>query len=69
MVIADVRFENEAEFVRRLGGTLVHIVRPDIYAVAAHASENGVTQLPADKVLHNGGSLEELQVNIRQLFD
>lgn len=42
IVIADVRFDNEAEFVRRWGGEVVRLTRPGSAEVAAHASEAGV---------------------------
>ena len=68
MVIADIRFDNEAAFVRRMGGTVVHVFRDSAPAVNSHASESGIVAQPSDMVLHNNGSLEELQANVRKLF-
>lgn len=59
VVLRDVRFENEAAWVRAKGGTVVHILRPDAQAVAAHKSESGLSIHDADCVLHNDGSLQE----------
>jgi hypothetical protein len=42
VVIADVRFANEAVLIHRHGGRLVKVSRPGVDGVAAHASENGV---------------------------
>src|SRR5271166_5111492 len=39
MVITDIRFPNEAAWVRRMGGTVVHVLR-DVPAVHAHSSED-----------------------------
>lgn len=67
MVIADVRFENEAQWVRRLG-LLVHVVRPGATPVASHSSENGVAYDPADRTLVNDGTLQDLQQALHKLL-
>ena len=71
MVIADVRFENEAAWVREQGGRVIHIERPDNVAVEAHASEAGIVFKgeEGDIKIVNGGSLEDLQQTIREVFD
>jgi hypothetical protein len=61
MVIADVRFENEAFWIRRMGGTIIHLMRPGAPPVATHASENGVMIDPRDGLLRNDGTLADLQ--------
>lgn len=43
VVIPDVRFDNEAEKIIERGGVVVHLHRPGLKSVAAHASENGVS--------------------------
>ena len=58
-VIADVRFENEAAFVRN-NGVLIHISRPGAETVEAHASENGVSKHPGDIVVTNDGTVAEM---------
>jgi len=68
MVVADVRFDNEAEWVRRMGGRIIHLERPQTMSVEAHASEMGVTKLNEDIVIHNTGSLSELQQKVVELF-
>ena len=71
MVIADVRFENEAEWVRSQGGRVIHIERPNVVAVEPHASEAGIEFKgeEGDFKIINGGSLEDLQQTIREVFD
>jgi hypothetical protein len=59
-VITDVRFPNEAEFVRSKGGVIWHIRREGIQAVSAHASEAGVEFKPGDVYIDNNGSLDNL---------
>ncbi len=71
VVISDVRFENEAEFVRSLGGTLWHIERdgnPHI-TEGSHVSESGVAKHPDDVVIKNNGSLDELYDVIKSILE
>jgi hypothetical protein len=61
VVIPDVRFENEAAFVRE-HGTLVHVQRSAATLdgeAAAHASEAGVAHADGDLFVYNDGTLEE----------
>lgn len=53
VVISDVRFDNEAEWVRNLGGVIWHIHRPGVQPVAAHVSEAGVSFEAGDERLVN----------------
>lgn len=69
-VITDVRFVNEAEWVRANGGKVVHIVRDDAPAVAAHASEVGLPQSLIDITVHNNGTLDDFRAALsRALSD
>lgn len=68
MVVADVRFENEADWIRRHDGLVIHLVRDEASEVAAHSSEAGVERDPRDLVLLNNGTLEALQATVRGLF-
>lgn len=58
-IISDVRFENEATWIRDNGGTLIHVIpvnkpTPD---VVSHASEGGVERHPYDLIVYNDFSL------------
>jgi hypothetical protein len=61
VVFSDVRFENEAEMIRRLGGVIVHIRRPGVRTVAAHVSEKGVSNWATDWNVSNHAGLDELR--------
>jgi hypothetical protein len=65
-IITDVRFENEAEFVRA-NGILVHVNRHDQQHVeeSFHTSEAGVTIKHDDYKILNCGSLEDLRITCR----
>ena len=60
VVISDVRFPNEAAWVRAQGGRVWSIVRPGIAPVRAHASEDLIATLPYDYVIYNQGTIEDL---------
>ena len=59
-VISDVRFENEADFVRKHGGLIIHVQRPDAATVSPHVSELGVAVQPYDAVIINDSDLAGL---------
>lgn len=69
LVITDVRFENEANFVRELGGNIWHIEREIKGTESNHASELGVHIQDEDEVIINSGSFEEYQVCIAGLVN
>lgn len=68
MIVTDVRFENEAAWVRKLGGTVLHVSRKEAPGVAEHASESGVLVGAEDIQLFNDGGLEDLQFAVSKLF-
>lgn len=66
VVITAVRFPNEVEMIRRLGGTTVWIERPTEARTDAqgdiltHASETSVSEELFDTVIHNDSTLDRL---------
>lgn len=67
LLVTDVRFENEATWIRENGGLLIHLERPGLQSVAAHASEAGVEFVEGDMVVVNSGSMDALQVHAQVL--
>ena len=65
VVVTDVRFPNEADWLRGLGGTVVEVFRPDelspdlLGSNAKHDSET-MGWIHPDAVLRNDGTVEEL---------
>lgn len=68
-VVSDVRFENEARWIREQGGVVLHIVRTDADTVASHASEAGVFAAYDDVVVDNNGSLASLFMQLDDVVD
>lgn len=67
-VISDVRFENEADFIRKRGGVIVHLQRFEAPKVNPHVSESGVSFHKNDLVLVNDGDLPGLFASIEGLL-
>jgi hypothetical protein len=57
MIIPDVRFNNEAQWIRDAGGLLLQIERPgqETISESSHASEAGVDPALIDAVIMNDG--------------
>lgn len=64
VVIRDVRFDNEADWVRSKGGVIFHISRRGIRPANNHISESGVRHNRGDYVIENDGTLEELYAQL-----
>ena len=62
LAVTDVRFENEAGWIRNNGGSVIHIKRHGVgWNPDGHASERGIEYRPGDMLLTNTGSVEEFE--------
>ena len=59
VVVTDVRFQNEVDFIRAEGGKLIWIDKPGVGPLNDHESE-AMTESTADAVIVNNGTEEEL---------
>jgi len=70
VVITDVRFPNEADAIKNLGGQIWRIKRLGIGAVNEHVSETAMDGYKVDQIFINNGSIENLmsllQARMRQ---
>lgn len=69
VVLTDVRFENEANKIRKLGGKIWHIRRPGSGTKHFHESESGIATLPYDYVIANHSGLENLYEDIETILN
>ena len=55
VIISDVRFDNEAEWIRSEGGIIIHVSREQdaVWTVRNHVSEAGVTFKSGDLMIKN----------------
>lgn len=67
IVISDVRFENEARFLRGKNGMIIHVVR-DTAPVEGHASEAGVKFSDEDRCLMNDKTVPDLQRRLANII-
>lgn len=63
VVITDLRFPNEADAVRQLGGKIVRINRPGVGPAGDHSSEN-VGLIDADATISNSGDQAKLHASV-----
>lgn len=68
VVISDVRFENEAAWVRAQGGVVVHIYRPEVCGVNPHSSEAGIAVHDNDFNIRNDADLQHLYAQVDHLL-
>jgi dephospho-CoA kinase len=63
VVIDDIRFDNEAELIRNMGGTVVEITRPNSVQMD-HASEAGVSRHLIDHTFSNHTDVDSLKCQV-----
>lgn len=68
-VITDVRFFNEANWVKRVGGKVVRIQRHGFGPANDHVSERQLDDYPFDALLHNDRSMEALVGEVQTLME
>jgi len=69
VVVTDVRFSNEAFWIRSQGGLVVflHSDTRGIFEGGGHLSENGLEGSDVDIVLQNDGTIEALYAKLEEL--
>lgn len=69
MILSDVRFDSEAQWIRDHGGMVIMIVRPGVepVGVAGHASERGVSRGLIDAFVSNEGTLHDFDMALLEL--
>ena len=61
VIITDVRFDNEAIFIRNRGGIVINIIREQQDIIEnRHSSEGGLSPNNIDLTIRNNGSIEDL---------
>ena len=71
VVISDVRYLNEAEFIWGIGGSVIKVVRPNAPAIecgADHPSEIEMESIVANFPLYNDSSLAQLYERVEGII-
>ena len=69
IIISDLRFYNEAEYIRHHGGILVKIARPGMETVTDAAETSLLGYRNWDHVIINDGTLEDLNVDVMDIWE
>jgi hypothetical protein len=64
-VITDVRFPNEADAIKDLGGQIWRVKRIGVESVNTHVSESAMDSYQVDQIFINNGSMEDLIALLR----
>lgn len=70
----DVRYDNEGETVKSLGGIIIKLVREGDTnvlgnGIVAHKSESGIDSKYVDFTVHNNGTLEEFKKSLSNVYN
>ena len=66
IVVTDVRFINESDTIKSLGGSIWRIKRPGVEAVNDHVSEHELDGYKVEMILKNEGTLDDLRELVRR---
>lgn len=79
MILSDVRFDSEAEYLQRHGGVIVEIVRPEhhslvdkvkyVVGLEGHQSERGISRHYITHTIVNDGTLVDFDIKLMGLVD
>jgi hypothetical protein len=69
IVIDDVRFQNEAEMIKKMGGEMWKIIRPSAVNSESHQSEGGLDDWDGfDQVVENSGTIHDFRATLNALI-
>lgn len=68
-VVTDLRFLNEAKLLEENGGIIIKVVRQGVSTgeFENHQSEMEIAEIIPDVVIHNDGTLEDLQASVAHM--
>ena len=68
ILVPDVRFNNEASEIIRMGGKIISVQKPVYNPIISHESEQGIDPSFFSETVQNDGSLEKLQCSVVKVF-
>lgn len=68
-IITDTRFPNEAQAIKDKGGVVIKVDRPGVGPVNGHPSEDALKDYNFDYVIHNGGSINDLDNRVIEFIN
>ena len=69
VVVTGIRYPNELDMIRKLGGTTIYVTRADSteHRMSQHSSETTLSGKDFDHILANNSTLDDLRTNIHRL--
>lgn len=67
VVVPDVRFKNEFDLIKAMGGFVVRVERPELQTADTHISETELDNEQFDWLVVNDGSLTDLRTKVSML--
>lgn len=67
-VITDVRYPNEADAIKKRGGIIWRIERPEVGPANSHASETAMDSYDFDGIIKNDAQIEKLHLYVELLL-
>lgn len=68
MIVTDIRFGHEQEWIRDHGGIIIYLTREGVTPVAEHISENSLNMQMIDIHIANDGTPEEMLAQFTQFY-
>lgn len=69
IVVTDVRFQNEADIIKELGGIIIKVSRKNIMSNDKHASEINILNINADYDIKNDSTIEDYYKNLKSILN
>lgn len=69
VVVADIRYDNEAEMIKKMGGTILKINRRTEDIAGSHVSETGISPIYIDWVYDNDKSVDALFFAVQTILN
>ena len=68
IVVTDVRFINEADIIKELGGIIIKINRNNLKNIDNHSSEINILNIKEDYKVNNSSTLEKFYNNLKSIL-
>lgn len=69
IIIPDVRFKNEADIIKELGGWIIHVDRPGNNSYqSSHKSETEMTSIPPDFTINNDSDVKHVSDQLENII-
>lgn len=69
IIVTDVRFQNEADIIKELGGIIIKIHRKKLNNTDNHSSEINIINISADYNINNDSTIESYYGNLKSILN